>query len=98
MWFALLVFSWSIEILAGGWFLHAFWTFQGWSYHGITVPGPGPSDAGLRPPDGGRQSSRVLAINWHRWRYRRAARRREHGRSSGPARPRVLELPISLVA
>ena len=43
MWFALLVFSWSIEILAGGWFLHAFWTFQGWSYHGITVPGPGPS-------------------------------------------------------
>lgn len=40
---ALIVLSWGIEILAGGWFLYAFWTFQGWSYHGITVAGPGPS-------------------------------------------------------
>lgn len=43
MWFALLILSWGIEILAGGWFLYAFWTFQGWSYHGITVPGLGPN-------------------------------------------------------
>lgn len=43
MWFALLALSWGIEMLAGGWFLHAFWTFQGWSYHGIIVPGPGSS-------------------------------------------------------
>lgn len=43
MWFALLVLSWGTEILAGGWFLYAFWTFQRWSYHGITAPGPGPS-------------------------------------------------------
>jgi hypothetical protein len=43
MWFALLVLTWGTEILAGGWFLYAFWTFQGWSYRGITMPGPGSS-------------------------------------------------------
>ena len=42
MWFSLLALSWGLELLAGGWFLYAFWTFQAWSYHGITVPGPGP--------------------------------------------------------
>jgi Peptidase family M48 len=41
MWIALLVLSWSIEMLAGGWFLYSFWTFPGWSYRSITGPGPG---------------------------------------------------------
>jgi len=41
MWFALLLLSWSIEIVVGGWFLYSFWTVQGWSYNGSTVPGPG---------------------------------------------------------
>src|SRR4051794_23857999 len=27
------------------------------------------SDAGSRPPDGGRRSGTVLEITWHRWRY-----------------------------
>jgi len=41
MWFALLVLSWGIEMLAGGWFLYYFWTAQGWSYKGFSQPGPG---------------------------------------------------------
>jgi hypothetical protein len=41
MWFALLALSWGIEILAGGWFLYAFWTVQGWSYQSFTALGPG---------------------------------------------------------
>jgi hypothetical protein len=52
----------------------------------------------MRPPEGGRHSSGVLVINWHRWRYRRAARCRERGRYSGPPWPRALELPIGVVA
>jgi hypothetical protein len=41
MWIALLLLSWSIEIVVGGWFLYSFWTVQGLSYKGFTEPGPG---------------------------------------------------------
>jgi hypothetical protein len=41
MWIALLLLSWSIETVLGGWFLYSFWTVQGWSYKGFTEPGPG---------------------------------------------------------
>jgi hypothetical protein len=57
-----------------------------------------PSHAGTRPPDGGRVCSRALEINWHRWRYRRAARRRDGRRSTGLAWPRPLRVPVGAVA
>jgi predicted lipoprotein with Yx(FWY)xxD motif len=38
-----------------------------------------PSHAGPRLPEGGRSSAGILEITWHRWRYRRAARRRRSG-------------------
>jgi predicted lipoprotein with Yx(FWY)xxD motif len=38
-----------------------------------------PSGAGPRQRDGGRSSGAIREITWHRWRYRRAARRRQSG-------------------
>jgi hypothetical protein len=40
----------------------------------------GRSPAGPRPPHGGRLSASVVETTWHRWRYRRAARRRHANR------------------
>src|SRR5436305_14608826 len=43
------------------------------------MPELAPRNAGPRPPEGGRLSGGILEITWHRWRYRRPARRRPSG-------------------
>src|ERR1700752_2079161 len=45
-----------------------------------------PRQAGPRPLEGGRSSGGILAITWHRWRYRRATRRRRS--QIPPTKPR----------
>ncbi len=42
MWMALLVLSWAVELVGGGWFLYRFWTFETWQYAGsATIYGLG---------------------------------------------------------
>ncbi len=41
MWFTLLLLSWSVEIVLGGWFVYYFWTVKAWTVGDITEFGLG---------------------------------------------------------
>lgn len=52
------------------------------------MPGQRLSNVGPRPASGGRGFGAVTLITWHRWRYRRAARRSQGGASVAPTERR----------